>query len=54
MWQQVEDVLSNPATVLTGLKALDDESAQSNLLEQELVQVDKCLRAIDKEQEQLQ
>jgi len=53
VWEQVESVLSSPETVLSGIRAIEDDAMQENFLEQELRQTNSRLKGLDKEQEQL-
>jgi site-specific DNA recombinase len=53
IWKEVEGLLSQPQLVLSELERKRVEVGKRNLVEQELDQVNRRLRALDKEQEQL-
>ena len=53
VWEQVEKLLSQPGLVLAELERKRTEANQEGFLEQELNQVNKRLRTLDREQEEL-
>ncbi len=53
VWQQIEALLTQPEVVLAGLKTRMDDANEASHLEQELTQVSRRLKALDKEQQQL-
>ncbi|GAJ24209.1 unnamed protein product, partial [marine sediment metagenome] len=53
VWQQIEALLTQPEAVLAGLKTRMDDAKEASHLEQELAEVSRRLKALDKEQEQL-
>jgi len=53
VWSQIEALLTEPEVVLAGLKTRASATIDASNLEQELAQVDKRLKALDKEQQQL-
>ncbi|MFC2062782.1 recombinase family protein [Chloroflexota bacterium] len=53
IWEQVENILTKPETVLSGIMAMENYKKRVKQLEAELSQVDKHLDSLTKEQEQL-
>ncbi len=53
VWEQIESLLTKPELVLAGLKTRIDDTNEINHLEQEVDQVNRRLKVLDKEQEQL-
>ena len=53
VWQQIEALLTQPEIVLAGLKTRMDDANEASHLEPELVQVNRRLKALDKDQEEL-
>jgi len=53
VWQQIEVLLTQPKVVLAGLKTRMDDANEASHLEQELAEVSRRLKALDKEQQQL-
>ncbi len=53
IWQEVAVALKNPKTILAGLEELKGEMNQESFIEDELNQISKNLRTLDREQEQL-
>jgi len=53
VWQQIEALLTQPEVVLAGLKTRMDDAKEASHLEQELAEVSRRLKALDKEQQQL-
>ena len=53
VWEQIESLLTKPEVVLAGLQTRKNEAIEVSHLEQELDQVNRRLKALNKEQEQL-
>jgi DNA repair exonuclease SbcCD ATPase subunit len=53
VWQQIEALLTQPEVVLAGLKTRVDNAKEASHLEGELAEVNKRLKALDKEHQQL-
>ena len=53
VWSQIEALLTEPDVVLAGLETRGNSIIEATHLEQELDQVNRRLKALDKEQEQL-
>ena len=53
VWQQIEALLIQPEMVLTGLKTRMDEANEAGDVERELLDIDRRLKSLDKEQQQL-
>ena len=53
VWAQIERVLDNPELIITEIEKQRQDTNQLGVLEAELQQVERHLRALDREQEQL-
>jgi len=53
VWQQIERVLDNPELIITEIGKQRQDANQLGILETELQQVERQLRALDRDQEQL-
>ena len=53
VWQQIERVLNNPTLIITEIEKQHQDTNQLSVLENELRQVDRQLRTLNHEQEQL-
>lgn len=53
VWQQIERVLDNPELIITEIEKQRQDANQSSIFEAELQQVERQLRALDRDQEQL-
>jgi len=53
VWAQIERVLGNPSLIITEINKQREDINQLSLLEDELKQVEKHLKALDRDQEQL-
>jgi len=53
VWSQLERVLSSPETVLSGIKVVESEAMQAELLEKEQKQVNDHIIGLNNEQDQL-
>jgi site-specific DNA recombinase len=53
VWEQIDSLLTKPEVVLAGLKTRENEATEVSHLEQELDQVNRQLKALGREQEQL-
>jgi len=53
VWQQIETLLIQPEMVLAGLETRMNEANEAGYVERELVDIDKRLKSLDKEQQQL-
>jgi site-specific DNA recombinase len=53
VWEQIQNLLSKPEVILTGLKAKENEINESQSLRLELDQVSRQLKGLNREQEQL-
>jgi len=53
VWEQIERLLDNPELIVTELEKQRQDANQLGMVETELQQVDKHLKALDREQEQL-
>ena len=53
VWEQIESLLTKPEEVLAGLQTRKNEAIEVSHLEQELDEVNRRLKALNKEQEQL-
>ena len=53
VWQEIEALLNQPEVVLSGLKTRMDEANEAGYVERELLDIDRRLKSLDKEQQQL-
>ena len=53
VWEQIERVLDNPELIIKEIEKQRQDTNQLGVLEAELQQVDRHLKALDREQEQL-
>jgi len=53
VWQQIEALLTQPGVVLAGLKTRVDDAKEASHLEEEMAEVSRRLKSLDKEQQQL-
>ncbi len=53
VWQQIEALLTRPEVVLTSLKTRVDDAKEASHLEGEMADVNRRLKSLDKEQQQL-
>lgn len=53
VWEQIDSLLTKPEVVLAGLKTRKNEATEVSHLEQELDQVNRRLKALGREQQQL-
>ena len=53
VWKEIEAVLSKPEVLLAGIETVENGAKQANFLEQELVETNKRLEVLDREQDQL-
>ena len=53
VWDKIEDVLNNPQLIITSIEKQRDEANNIGILESELQQVQRQLKALNREQKQL-
>ncbi|MBA7630781.1 hypothetical protein ES703_38306 [subsurface metagenome] len=53
VWEQIERVLDNPELIISEIEKQRQDAGRESVLETELQQVERQLRALDREQEQL-